>query len=394
MALGCYQDLYAPASFKGVPFEAMEAGSEHGRRGAEGEFPFGERTAYADMGRRIRTYTIKGRFVLNSHIADSSVLIAACESVGPGPFSHPTRGLVMAACKSIKVTDDVMEGQGITIVDIEFVEANEWPSGMSLIGTVLGIFTDDIILSATDDFAQAYLIDDVAVHRQPQVIAAASRSVMAILAEFKKAVASAPDATTNQIISDFNTLANDSELLRDKAMLTKAISLGIQAVANKTTGDDKFQAMRNIANANARSSSIPDSSASVENSIYEFSRVVAAATMGQAIMEIRFGSMNEAFNYLDKFMSLIQSEISLAYAECRNSTFINLRRFTVDAQNSILVKAFTLPGLVRYNFGGGVHPLAAAYSIYGDAKRHRDLEMGNLLTQSGRFGSTVTSVSL
>ncbi|RPH73630.1 hypothetical protein EHM76_05065, partial [bacterium] len=42
---------YVPASFKGVQFYCVDADVEGGRRGAEGEFPFGEETAYADLGR-------------------------------------------------------------------------------------------------------------------------------------------------------------------------------------------------------------------------------------------------------------------------------------------------------------------------------------------------------
>ena len=107
MALGCYTAPYLPASFKGVPFEALTAESEHGRRGAEGEFPFGEQTAYADLGRKIRRYSLKARFVLNSHVDDSAALIAACESPGSGALAHPTRGIVNAACTSCKVSGGV-----------------------------------------------------------------------------------------------------------------------------------------------------------------------------------------------------------------------------------------------------------------------------------------------
>lgn len=393
MALGCYTPLYGDASFKGVPFEAMEVGSEHGRRGAEGEFPFGEKTAYADLGRRIRIYTIKARFVRNSHLSDSALLIAACESKGPGSLSHPTRGVVQAACKSCKVTDDVLEGQGVTYIDLEFVEANDWPAGLSLVGSILGIVADGIIADATADFVQNYNINIVSPHRRLQVLSAAAASISAIKNEYQRATVSVEDGSNQRVINEFNLMIDDPELLKDTGLVSKAIGLGIQIVGSVTEGKDKFQAMRNIANANARSSSIPGEGADVENSVYEFSRIVASAIMGQSVLEIRFGTMNEAFEYLDTFLYLITSETSLVYSACRNNTFISLRRFTVDAQNSILQKAFTLPGLVRYDFGGGVHPLSAAYSIYGDAKRHRDLENGNLINHSGRFGSTVTSAS-
>src|SRR5262245_39833440 len=89
---------YLPASFNGVPFYCTEASSEHGRRGSEGEFPFGENTAYADLGRRIRTYTLSAVFRGDNHVREATALIAVCEAPGPGVLVHPTRGIVSAAC--------------------------------------------------------------------------------------------------------------------------------------------------------------------------------------------------------------------------------------------------------------------------------------------------------
>ena len=57
MAIGCYTPAYLPASFKGVPFDALEATYEYGRRGAEGEFPFSDTTAYVDLGRKSSWFT-------------------------------------------------------------------------------------------------------------------------------------------------------------------------------------------------------------------------------------------------------------------------------------------------------------------------------------------------
>src|SRR6187402_496026 len=96
-----------PASFKGVQFYCTEADVEGGRRGAEGEFPFGEQTAYADLGRKIRVYHLTAYFREDSHVWDSQALFVACESPGPGILVHPTRGAVMVACRSIKLSDKI-----------------------------------------------------------------------------------------------------------------------------------------------------------------------------------------------------------------------------------------------------------------------------------------------
>src|SRR5262245_33307215 len=119
-----------PASFKGVGFQCTDADAEGGRRGAEGEFPFGEDTAYADLGRKIRVYHLTAVFREDDHVGDSSALFAVCESPGPGILVHPTRGTVMAACRSCKVSDKLEEGQGETTAELEFVEANPVGGGL------------------------------------------------------------------------------------------------------------------------------------------------------------------------------------------------------------------------------------------------------------------------
>src|SRR5262245_14203380 len=115
---------YARASFKGVGFDCKEADIQGGRRGAEGEFPFGENTAYADLGRKIRVFSVSAVFRRDSHISDSSALFRACESPGPGILVHPTRGTHMVACRSCKVKNEVEDSQGESTAELEFVEAN------------------------------------------------------------------------------------------------------------------------------------------------------------------------------------------------------------------------------------------------------------------------------
>src|SRR5262245_66687692 len=90
----------APASFKGVQFYCTEADVEGGRRGAEGEFPFSEITAYADLGRKIRVYHLTAEFREDNHVKDSQALFRACESPGPVILVHSTLGAVMVACRN------------------------------------------------------------------------------------------------------------------------------------------------------------------------------------------------------------------------------------------------------------------------------------------------------
>ena len=68
---------------------------------------------------------------------NSQALFNACESTGPGILVHPTRGAVMAACRSAKVKDEIEDKAGETTADLEFVEANDPTTGIG--GLLFGI---------------------------------------------------------------------------------------------------------------------------------------------------------------------------------------------------------------------------------------------------------------
>ncbi len=393
MATACYISNYLPGSFKGVPMEVIEAESEHGRRGATGEFPFGEDTAYADLGRRIRKYTLKARFVENSHVADSEALIAACESPGPGPLAHPTRGIVQAACVSLKIRDDLIEEQGVTYADLEMVEANDWPAGLNLGGSFVALVISGIIGVARNLFLGAYQPMRAPQHRRGAIFAAASGQIGAIALEYRKATSNSADVNVPRVLADLEYIAGDETFLSDPALVDKAISLGIGAVAKVLSGDDKFQAMRRIANSAAKVSSLPRGSAESENAVYALTRIVSGAYLAQGGLEATYTTVSQAFEYYDVASAVLVSEADAAYVECNNILFIELRRFINSFQGNVLARAYTLPSLVQYNLYGSTHPLNAAYAIYNDAKRHRELELSNVVSSTGRFAPTVLGAS-
>lgn len=393
MATACYIADYLPASYKGVPMQCMEAESEHGRRGATGEFPFGEDTAYADLGRRIRKYTLKVRFVENSHVADAEALIAACESPGPGPLVHPTRGIVQAACSTLKVRDDLIEEQGVTYADLEMIEANDWPAGLALGAAFEALDVLGIITVASEIFLGAYAPLSAAFHRRGTIYAAASNQILTIADEYAKATAGKSSKTTALVLADLQNIANDQVLLSRPALVGKAISRGIGAVALAASGDAKFQAMRRIANSAAKFSSLPSGAAEMENSIYVLSRITSGAYLAQAGMEVQYSTVSQALAYYDAASAVLLGEAAAAYSECSNILFIELRRFITNFQSALLARAYNLPSLVQYRFYGSYHPLAAAYAIFGDARRHRELENSNDVNASGRFSPRVIGSS-
>ena len=395
MAESCYQDPYLPASFKFVSFKATEASSEHGRRGAEGEFPFGEGTAYADLGRKIRTYSIQARFDGNDHVLRAAALIAVCELRGPGVLVHPTRGVIAsAACRSIRVTDRVEEEQGVTTVDLEFVEANNWPNGLSLVGQILGFALGTLINPARAHFRSRYLPSSVPSFRLQQVVGTAQVQVSNVTNEYAAAtVANGDDLTRNRTISDLTRLSEDDILAADASNMDKGISLGMNAIALSLTGTEKFRAFRRLANGAALGSSFGGLAGQAENATFALVRSLAATYMAEGVMEQNTATSTDVFSQIDAIDDLVEGEMSYARETCDNELFLALSQFRTDANAQLYSKAYNSPGVARYNFGGRVHPLVAAYSVFGDAKRHREVEAMNVVSSSGRIGPDVYSVT-
>lgn len=391
MATGCYTPEYLTASFKGVSFKAEEVTSEHGRRGAEGEFPFGEQTGYADLGRRIRTYSLRGRFDANSHVADAASLVAVCESTGPGVLVHPTRGIILSvACKRLRVTDKIETDGGVTYVELDFVEANEWPNGLSITGSLLGLALSPIIAAARLAFTTNYNIARIPTFREAAVVDAAQQQVANVREQYAAATTSmSTNNDRNRVIFDLNSVATVDATATITSNVDKAISLGMAAIAQNLTGTAKFDAMRTLANGAALSSSFAAPASTAEEAIYSLVRTTAAAYMAEATLESTDYRTGQIFTQADIVDTLLEAEMIYARNTCQNQLYVDLAQFRTSAAAQLAERAYNSPGLVEFDYGGQVHPLVAAYDIYGDATRHREIEDLNIIASMGRVGSPV-----
>ena len=388
---GIVKAPYLPASFNGVPFDAVEVSSEHGRRGAEGEFPFGENTAYADLGRRIRTYALQGKIQADGFIGIAAALIAVCELPGPGILVHPTRGIISAACKSLKVSDKIEEEAGVTYVDMEFVEGNVWPNGLSLVGNLLGLASGALISTARDDFTTRYQPSAVSTVRREQVTQAAQSTVEQISHEYQQAIVGTTSVNKYRTLADLQEVAADSSLVTSTIITDRAISLGINAVAIETDAKPKYDAMRRIVNFNSKANATGTES---EDAIYTLARISAGVGMAQGATEVTYARMDQVFTAIDTVDAVLIEESVAARTRCANMLFAELEKFRVEFKKNLYYLAYTLPPLIEFNFYHGVHSLVAAYSIFNDAKRHRELEMGNMMDGTGRIGPVVVAASL
>lgn len=385
MADGCYIPQYNRASYKGVSFDAMEVSSEHGRRGAEGEFVFGERTGYADLGRKIRKYTVSGRFVRNSHIGDASSLIAACESIGPGILVHPTRGAVRVGCISCRVRDNPLEEQGITYFDLEFVEAGDF--GATLFGSlsVGGLKFAGLSISLSAFFNHSYIPSSAKFYNIPSVISAAQKSLVILKSEFLKSVTGTNSSDIWKIASSFDDAINNTKDLKSATILFSNIEAGFKVLENNTAGSEKYNTFKSVANQFIKPSVMLGVAGSSENAITTVMRTLSAVYMAKALENVPPTTLNDALMSSDKVQLIFMEEELIAKQLCDNNLFLALRSFNTESRKMLLATAYGLPSIVNYDLGRGVHALQAAHEIWGDARRVREIEQ-----RSGQYSPWAT----
>lgn len=378
MAEACYKPKYVPASFKGVPFDALDVSSEHGRRGAEGEFPFGETTDYVDMGRKIRRYPISGRFAKNSHIADAAALIAAVESPGPGLLLHPTRGALTVACSSLRVSDNPNERQGETTFDAEFVEANISFAGFQFGGNLGGIDLVNIIDAVNVFFVDKYIPDAVRWYQSAQVAASAEDVVSQISTQYQKATSQKQDRTVYQLLNSFNTVVNDPFTIRDPKLFFRVLTNGFSYLDAATQAETKVSAFKALVNWAAKSSALSGEAAEAQNAIYTAVRLLATGYAVRGLLETKTTTLNAALKDFDMISGVLREELEIINTECYSPRlYLRVLDFLIEIQTRLLNRAYELPALVEYKFSGGVHFLVAAYEIFDDAKRFAEIESRN-----------------
>ena len=175
--------------------------------------------------------------------------------------------------------------------------------------------------------------------------------------------------------------------------MDKGISLGMNATALSLTGEAKFRAFRRLANLAASASTFTGAAGRAENATYSLVRCLSATYMAEGVMEQSSATSTDIFGQIDAIDAVILGEMDYARQICDGELFLALSKFRADANSQMYDKAYNSPGVAKYNFGGRVHPLNAAYSIFGDAKRHREIEAMNVVSSSGKVGPGVFSVT-
>ena len=134
-----WREFYKPASFRGVTFHCQIDSRESGRRIVEHEFPKKNLPYAEDMGRRAKSFSVRGYIIVFQHDVDDNPLFKldyrtqrdllrnALETEGVGALILPTaKDVEFVVCTSYKLTEENQHG-GYCTFDMQFMEAGYDP---------------------------------------------------------------------------------------------------------------------------------------------------------------------------------------------------------------------------------------------------------------------------
>jgi prophage DNA circulation protein len=111
-----------PASFRGIPFQAVGATIRSGQRAAVHEYPYRDTPLTEPLGKSARQYVVEGFLVGDDVAAQYQNLLTALEADGPGALVHPVFGQLQVVALPISETEQNLAGRYVSFRLI-FVEA-------------------------------------------------------------------------------------------------------------------------------------------------------------------------------------------------------------------------------------------------------------------------------
>jgi prophage DNA circulation protein len=326
------------------------------------------------MGRRIRRYSLTARFATNDHVARAGAFVAICESPGPGLLVHPTRGAVQVGCESARVSDELLDGYGVTMVELEFVEANDFLT--TAIGSVFGTPITSFLSTVATNFGTNFTPSTAPFYEQGVILNSAAAQLGNVATELGAVLSVGAPQPAWAALWDVTQRAAVPVAAYDVPGTWTAVSNALAAI-DRNGGRARYDAFKNIANGAAASSKLSPAAAVSENTLFASMRLSAAAYMARVASQTPASEMQTALERVDEINAILIEEERAAFEQCDPALHLELTQFRANTVAELTRLAFEVPARVVYHFTGPVCSHVAAYRIFGDAKRFRELELAN-----------------
>lgn len=372
----CINPFYLPASFKGVPFEAVSSNDAFGRRGAEYEYPTAEHVNFQDLGRKMRRYKIEGRIVSGLHGPMSNAMVAAVESPGPGLLVHPIFGPVRVSCSTLTVGIEYIDKKRYTKLEFEFVEAPSAESSLLSIPSVISAVLGGGLAAVAASILSAVWPIAAAVSTVIGVVG----SVVGTAMRLASLAVSVGTALRLLPVSDEDGYDAVDRLHRGTRSLDvydsfeETVRPIIEATALiREIHEDAMPRFREL---NTMIVDEVTKTPSIE-SLGVTARLAIAADYALVAAQYPYNTITEAVNDLD-FVMMIYDEEEVVAARKGDDVLVNaIVHARALSSQAILQNNIQLPGTIVFDAKGEWPSVVAAQIIYQDGSRFMELEANN-----------------
>jgi hypothetical protein len=276
---------------------------------------------------------------------------------------------------------------------MEFVEANTGFTGIA--GTLFGIISSNLFAESQTTFLRDYTPLVVPQPWKGDIVDNTQSLIRSIVNVAEHTVVSGSPANDWRAIFRLWEVSADDGLAMSAPVVDDAMVQGFELIKrNIVDPKSKFDIFRRLINTATATVGLPPGVATEsDEAVISRFRLLAGVGMAEAAMGRKYKTIEECLAAREAVMVVLEDEAKIAYDECDNALFMEIRKYATQFSKMMYDLSYRLPGQMLVNFSGGVHPLVAAYTIYRDAKRHRELEERNMVDANGRFGMIVSGVA-
>ncbi len=365
-----WKDGLRKGSYKGVEFEATEHTLKTGQRGQNNEYPQRNKNYFEGLGRKTRRFSFEAFVIGDDYFKKRDALLEAVESDGPGTLVHPYLGNYEAVCLDCDLRESITDGRMATF-RLSFIEKGQRLNPSKSVDTQAKVRDASDILNQT---TVTSFTDNYSVKGLPGFV---SETAAQAVKEWSDVISQNALPFEN-ITSQLSFLAGNASIVsRDPSLLANSIvditsDAGVEGIPIAGFGDYTFD-----------TSGIPDTTTTRQRQAQNmgvFSALVRRASIAAEAVQVSkatFTSVDDALLQVSGLSDKIETEIHLPEAQSDSAIYralTNLRAAALEDANS---RSGGLPRVKKISYPMVTSSLVAAYELYEDSDRHKEITEWN-----------------
>ncbi|MEQ5770002.1 DNA circularization N-terminal domain-containing protein [Halomonas sp. H33-56] len=383
-----WRDQYRPASFRGVPFHARQAGHSGGRRTVQHEYPGRDLPWAEDLGRRARTYPVEGYVIGTDYMVARDALIEALEAEGAGELMHPYHGARQVVVDTFNIREGSRDG-GLALFSITFLEAGErsHPAGRRDQVTAIDQQATALTDTSIKDFVSAYSVGGL-----PAFVALAAEVLLGDLVGTVRDVADGIASTVDQaarFARDLRSLSDEAaELVQSPGSLAERVvgvieDLGRRGRSRPASGTVALQRLSDWGQgvpAVPRTTATRAQQDDNRQALADLVQRVATAQAATLAVRTEWPTHDEAVSARDALADRLDAVMERTASDY---VYLEAQALRADLVQAVPPPDQSLARLSRFTPRATQPALVLAYRLYGDARRADEIVSRNDIRHPG-----------